>query len=190
MVADAAIKMGFEIIGYTDIIKKQKNPLNLKYLGKESDLDVNLFLKANFFTCIGDNLIRSKISDFIRSKSSFITNIIHPDSSVFDDINLGSGIFISKNAAVNSLSEIGDDVIINTSATVDHECKILKGAHIAPGSVLLGNVRVGRNSFIGANSVIKEGVKIGDNVIVGAGSVVLKDVRDSSITYGNPAKLI
>ena len=64
--------------------------------------------------------------------------------------------------------------MINNSAVVDHECIIESGSHIAPGSILLGNVKVGRNTLVGANSVIKEGVEIGSNVIIGAGSVVLK----------------
>ena len=86
-------------------------------------------------------------------------------------------------------TNIEDDVIINTSASIDHECYIKKGSHIAPGAIILGNVEIGKNSLIGANSVIKEGIKIGNNVIIGAGSVVLNDVKDNSTIYGNPAKL-
>ena len=189
VISETAVEVGFHLLGYTDIEKKDFNPLGLNYLGKEETLDNKFFNNENyFFVSIGNNLIRSKVSRFIRSKTTFIPNIIHPSSFISKNIKIGSGNFISKNVAINSFSEIQNDVIINTSATIEHECLISSGVHVAPGAVLLGNVQVGKNSFIGANSVIKQGTKIGENVVIGAGSVVLNDVDNNSIIYGNPAK--
>ena len=79
---------------------------------------------------------------------------------------LGSGIFIARNVSINPFTKIEDDVIVNTSVTIDHECYVGYGSNISPGAVLSGNVKIGKKSFIGANSVIKEGVEIGDNVIL------------------------
>ena len=186
---DSLIESGYNIIGYTDKKKLIKNPFNLKYLGLETDLNFDFFnLDYNYVIGIGDNNLRTKISNYLRSKSCRIINVIHSDSSVSSNIILGTGIFIARNVSVNSFCKIGDNVIINTSASIDHECIIGQGTHIAPGSVLLGNVTVGKNSFVGANSVVKEGVNIGDNVIIGAGSVVLNDVDNNKLIYGNPAK--
>ena len=189
VICDIALEVGFHLLGYADIEKKDFNPLGLDYLGKEKTLDNKFFNNENyFFVSIGNNLIRSKVSKFIRSKTTFIPNIIHPSSLISKNIKIGSGNFISKNVAINSFSEIQNDVIINTSATIEHECIISSGVHIAPGAVLLGNVQVGKNSFIGANSVIKQGIKIGKNVVIGAGSVVLNDVDNDTVVFGNPAK--
>ena len=69
-------------------------------------------------------------------------------------------------------------------------CKISNNVHVAPGCVVLGNVKIGSNSFIGANSTIKEGIEIGDNVIIGAGSPVLNDIPNDSLFYGSPGKII
>ena len=44
--------------------------------------------------------------------------------------------------------------------------------------------------WIGGNSVICPGVTIGNNVVVAAGAVVTKDVPDSVLVGGNPAKII
>ena len=44
--------------------------------------------------------------------------------------------------------------------------------------------------YIGPGAVIAAGVHIGSRSIIGAGSVVLKDVKEGSIVYGNPAKMI
>ena len=189
VVIESVLLIGHNILGYTDFIESPKNPFSLKYLGNEMDSDFKCFNnKYNFVMGIGDNKIRTKLYHYIQSKKGAFINIIHPDSSVSDNVKLGKGIFVARNASINPFVEIGDNVIINTSSSIDHECVIKSGAHIGPNSTLLGNVKVGENAFIGANSVIKQGVYIGDNAIVGAGSVVLKDIDSEALVYGNPAK--
>ena len=91
---------------------------------------------------------------------------------------------------MNAFSRIGDGCILNTGCIIEHECTIANFVHIAPGSVLLGNVCVGESSLIGANAVIKPGVIIGSNVTIGAGSVVLRDIPDGETWAGNPARKI
>jgi sugar O-acyltransferase (sialic acid O-acetyltransferase NeuD family) len=182
-------ELGYPIFGYTEKKQKTKNPFNLKYLGNEMDPAFNFFKKKfQYAIGVGDNTVRCSVGDFLRTKSCKVVNAIHPDTSISNNISLGTGIFIARNVSINSFTSIENDVIINTSATIDHECFIGRGSHIAPGSVLLGNVKIGKNSFIGANSVVKEGIVIGNNVVIGAGSVVLKNVENNKIIYGNPAK--
>ncbi|MEZ8186312.1 DapH/DapD/GlmU-related protein [Shewanella sp. 5S214] len=76
---------------------------------------------------------------------------------------------------------------------------ISKGTYIAFGAVILTHdmcrllhksVFIGEDCFIGANSIIMPGVTIGNNCVVAAGSVVTKNVPDSVIVAGNPAKII
>ncbi len=187
---DAALGMNLKIKGYFEKRKKNLNPFNIKYLGSEDD-KLNLISYKDYSLCIGigDNNLRSKISNNLRKDGFHLINIFHPNSKISNNTNFGSGVFVARNAVINPLCDIGNDVIINTSATIDHECKISDNSHIAPGAVLLGNVNIGTNSFIGANSVIKEGINIGNNVIIGAGSVILDEVEDNSLVYGNPGKI-
>lgn len=49
---------------------------------------------------------------------------------------------------------------------------------------------IGDDVWIGAHSVIMPGIIIGRGAIIGAGSVVTKNVADSTIVAGVPAKLI
>ncbi|MEX0289394.1 MAG: sugar O-acetyltransferase [Flavobacteriaceae bacterium] len=52
------------------------------------------------------------------------------------------------------------------------------------------DVRIGDNVWIGAGAIINPGVTIGDNVIIASGSVVTKDVEDSTMVGGVPAKFL
>ena len=79
--------------------------------------------------------------------------------------------------------------IRDRNSSVDHDCRLGDFVHIAPGSILCGNVSVGSNTLIGAGSTIIPNIKIGENVTVGAGSIVLSDIPDGMTVFGNPAKV-
>src|SRR5690606_15286990 len=99
---------------------------------------------------IGDNRIRQKVAGLILSKKKTILSVIHPSSVISNFATFGTGNFIAANVSVNALAKIADNCILNTGCIVEHECVIESGVHIAPGTVLAGNVTVGEKSFIGA----------------------------------------
>jgi sugar O-acyltransferase (sialic acid O-acetyltransferase NeuD family) len=184
---EVAIKQGFSIIGYHDVLEKISNPYHLKYLGHEDTIDA-----ANKpFIAIGNNSIRRKIYEKLRSNTIFLNTIlIHSNTTISKSSMIEEQTFISAGVIINPQVKIGVGCIINTGAIIEHDCSIGKFSHIASGAVLAGNVSIGSGCMIGANAVIKQGVKVGDNVIIGAGSVVLKDVNSNTIFVGNPAKQI
>ena len=184
---ETAINNGTSIVGYCELEKISDNPYNLKFLGKEEDLDVN----NQLFIAIGDNTIRRKVYEkLIINKTYLDTSIIHPRSIVSSSALIKKQTFISAGAIINPKVIINIGCIINTGAIIEHECEVGNFSHIAPGVKLCGNVIIGDNCLIGANSVIKPGVKIGNNVTVGAGAVVLNDIKSNSRFVGNPAKQI
>lgn len=187
--ADIFLCNAYKIIGYCDNEKKEYNPFSLPYAGSEKDEKVIAELrKYSYFIAIGDNNIRKKIHESLADKAGKPLNAIHPSAVISATASLGDGIFVAANATINPLVKIGTGVICNTSCSIDHECIIEDFAHIAPGTVLCGNVTVGAGSFIGANSVVKQGIVIGKNVMIGAGAVIVKNVPDNSIIIGNPQK--
>jgi acetyltransferase-like isoleucine patch superfamily enzyme len=93
-------------------------------------------------------------------------------------------------AVIQADAVLGRHVIINTAATVDHNCVIDDFVHIAPGVILAGNVRVGENTLIGAGSIVAPGLTIGKNCFVAAGSVVTINIPDGATVRGNPARII
>lgn len=180
---------GYNIIGYIQKEQAITNPYNIDYLGSEERQEVLDRIKDScFFTAIGDNSIRQKVTEFILKHKIELTTAIHPKANISLNATIEPGVLVCQSASINPFATIKKGCIINTGAIIEHECYIDQYSHIAPGATLAGNVHIGTKSFIGANSVIKQGVKIGSSVIIGAGSVVLNDIGDNEIWYGNPAK--
>ena len=91
---------------------------------------------------------------------------------------------------MQSSVKIGKHVIINTAASIDHDCIVEDFAHVSPNATLSGNVKVGEGSHIGAGAVIIPNITIGKWAMIGAGSDVTKNVPDYSVVVGNPARKI
>ena len=53
-----------------------------------------------------------------------------------------------------------------------------------------GTIEIGERTFVGANVTIMPGVKIGSRCVIGSGSVVTKDIPDSSVACGVPARVM
>jgi sugar O-acyltransferase (sialic acid O-acetyltransferase NeuD family) len=137
---------------------------------------------------IGDNKTRKKIAE--RLSSICFETAVHASVILSDTCSIKEGTVVMQGAIIQSCSEIGRHCIINTGASVDHDCKIHDFVHISPHATLCGNVTVGEGTWVGAGTVVIPGVKIGKWSIIGAGSVVIKDIPDQVLAVGNPCKVI
>ena len=96
---------------------------------------------------------------------------------------------IVAGSVINPAAAIGENVIINTGSSVDHECIIGgRGTHRAGGA--FGGVCHRRARFVGRYRFGGKGRSIGSDVMIGAGSVVLRDIPDGVLAYGVPARVV
>jgi sugar O-acyltransferase (sialic acid O-acetyltransferase NeuD family) len=137
---------------------------------------------------IGDNLARSRVMQWLQERGRRLETVVHPAAVIAGSVTVGAGAFVGAGAVAIAEARIAAGAIINTSASVDHDCEIGEAAHIAPGVRLCGNVSVGERSLIGVGSVIRPGTKVAADVIVGAGSVVVADIASRGTYVGNPAR--
>ncbi len=133
---------------------------------------------------------RLEIKSFMQQYGITFPVLIHPTASVCSTAILEEGTQVLALSIIAADCDIGKASIINHKASVDHECRIGQGVHIAPGATLCGCITVGHNVLIGAGAVILPRLAIGDNTVVGAGSVVTKDLPENVVAYGNPAKIV
>jgi sugar O-acyltransferase (sialic acid O-acetyltransferase NeuD family) len=119
-----------------------------------------------------------------------VVNVVHPSASVCHTAEIGAGTQILAHAVVAAQARIGQACIVNHRASVDHECVLGDGVHVAPGATLCGCVEVGDNVLVGAGAVVLPRVKIGADAVIGAGAVVTRDVPGGTTVAGNPARKI
>jgi sugar O-acyltransferase (sialic acid O-acetyltransferase NeuD family) len=115
---------------------------------------------------------------------------IHPTAFVAESASLGFGAQILAQSAVCADAQIGRATIVNTAASVDHECLIGDGVHICPGAHLAGCVVVEDLAMIGTGAIVLPQIRIGAAAVVGAGAVVTRDVPAGAVVAGNPARKV
>jgi UDP-N-acetylbacillosamine N-acetyltransferase len=145
---------------------------------------------AGLVVAIGDELGRSASAAIATEAGFELCTIMHPSAVICDDVRIGPGSVIFAGVVIQTGSEIGDNAVINTCASVDHDCHIANGAQLAPRVTLGGRVKIGHLSFIGIGAVVSNRIAIGRNCIIGAGSVVIRDIPDHSVAYGVPARVV
>lgn len=136
---------------------------------------------------IGDCQIRRKIVEKLGERK-YMT-VVHPKAIVADSVKLGYGTVVMADAILNPCVALGNHCIINTGASIDHDCIVHDFVHIAPHCTLCGEVEVGEGTWVGAGTTVIQGIHIGKDCFIGAGSVVVKDIPDGSLCYGNPARV-
>lgn len=143
-----------------------------------------------YFVAIGNNSIRHVWQQKLLEEGCKLATLVHPNACVAQDVVIGPGTLILAGSIINIQSKIGEGCIVNTAATVDHDCRIGGFSHIAPGVNLAGSVILGSEVFIGVGCSIIPNISIGDKSIVGAGSTVLQSLPQNVTAVGTPAKVI
>jgi len=139
---------------------------------------------------VGDQAARTALAAQTVKAGFELCTIVHPSAVVCSDVCIGRGTVIFAGAVVQTGCDIGDNVVINTCASVDHDGRVGNGAQLAPRVTLGGCVTVGELSFIGIGATVINGITIGRNCVIGAGSVVVRNIADHSVAYGVPARVI
>jgi sugar O-acyltransferase (sialic acid O-acetyltransferase NeuD family) len=116
--------------------------------------------------------------------------VTHPNAIIAANAVIGAGCQFMAGAIVNPEARLGPQCIINTKATVDHECVLEGGVELAPGATLCGLVHLGINAWVCAGATVLPRIKIGADAVIGAGAVVNRDIPAATTVVGVPARPI
>ncbi|MEQ6166545.1 acyltransferase [Ekhidna sp. MALMAid0563] len=115
-----------------------------------------------------------------------------------EDVFVGPFVEIQKKVKIGARTKVQSHSFICELVTVGEDCFIGHGVMFINDVFSAGgpaggdatkwkSTTIGNKVSIGSNATIMP-VKICDHVVVGAGSVVTKDIEESGIYAGNPAK--
>ncbi len=143
----------------------------------------------------------------ILGKDVFLNDFINLyGCTIGDQTRIGPFVEIQKNATIGKNCKIQSHTFICEGVEIDDDVFVGHGVMFIndryPRSTgesgglqteadwAVVPTKVGKAASIGSNATILCGVTIGEKAIIGAGSVVVKDVPDSTIVAGNPAKVL
>lgn len=191
VIAEIAELNGFSEIHFYDDRWPELSQIEHWPVFGNSDALINLVTEyANIVVAIGHNATRLNKYRMLFEQGACCLPLVHPSAVVSRYAKLGCGTVVMAGAVINSFSHIGKACIINTAASVDHDCMIADGVHISPGAHLAGAVEVAEASWLGIGCQIKQLIKIGSNTVVAAGATVINDVLNDQTVVGVPAKPI
>lgn len=181
VVADIAVLNGYEDIVFLDNNRAIKECAGWPVVGNSYEAP-----NGEVFVAIGNTEIRKKLCMMYESRVQPV--LIHPNSVIAKDVEIGRGTVVMAGAVINPGVRIGKGVIVNTSSSIDHDCVVGDFCHVAVGAHLSGTVRVGTETWIGVGAIVSNNVSICSNCMVGAGAVVVKCIEKPGTYIGVPAK--
>ncbi|HEY0684029.1 MAG TPA: acetyltransferase [Steroidobacter sp.] len=189
-VASVALSAGYEINCFVDANKRGATLLGIGVIGNISELDLKDEL--SFAIAVGDNAVRERLhAELVRQYGDLrFPSLIHQSAVLSSFSEIGEGTVVMPKAVIGPNSRVGRFCLLNTQASIDHDCAMLDFSSLAPGAITGGTVQIGRRSAISIGAVIKHGLKIGHDTVVGANSYVNRDLPDNVVAYGNPAKAV
>lgn len=133
---------------------------------------------------IGSNRVRKLISEKLDVRWA---TLVHPFSWVDPSVKLGEGTVVFAGSVIQPMTEVGRHVILNTSASIDHDSVVADFVQVAPGAHTGGNVTLDEGCFLGVGASIIHGQTVGAWSVVGAGATVVRDVPPGVTVVGVPA---
>jgi len=113
---------------------------------------------------------------------------IGPFVEIQKDVTIGDNCKIQSHTFICELVELGDNCFVGHGVMFINDL-FSKGGPAMGDKDLWGKTKIGKNVSIGSNATILP-VNICDNVVIGAGAVVTKNIVESGVYIGNPAKKI
>ncbi|EWH00308.1 NeuD/PglB/VioB family sugar acetyltransferase [Halomonas sp. BC04] len=185
--------LGHTVRGYTAL--EDAGPVRgVPFLGSDASLvELKPQLPCQAALGIGKVIAespRSWLVDRLLDLGFQLPALVMRQAQVHDDVTLGDGTVVLDGAIVVTGSRLGRVCIVNTNATIDHDCMLGDDVHVAPGATLSGGVEVGDRCMIGTGASLIHGVRVCANCLIGAGATVVHDIDTPGTYIGTPARRI
>lgn len=191
MCLEALLDMGdTEVVGALSADGIGIDGLGVPVLGTQDNLEnvTNRHTATTLCVAIGANPARQRISREVTESGHAITEAVSRFAMLSTSATCGEGVQLLAGSVVNAATRIGAGTIVNTNASIDHDCDVGEFVHVAPGATIGGGVTIGDLAFVGIGATVLPGVIVGAGAMVGAGAVVIADVPPGATVVGVPAR--
>ena len=121
--------------------------------------------EGQWIIAVGNNSIRQTLAQKLQAFGHTFSSAVHPSARIGSRVTVAPGTVVMANAVINCDTALGAHVIVNTGATIDHDCTIADFCHIAPGSALCGHVTVGRGSWLQVGTNVAPCTKVAPRTV-------------------------
>ena len=137
-VANVALAAGYGRVFFIDKVKRGLTLLGYPILGDFSELPG--LAGRHVVIGVGDNAVRNRIATDLEFKypELIFPALVHASATVCMGVSLGKGTVVMPRAVVGPQSEVGDFCLINTQASIDHDCRMQDFSSLAPAAVTGG----------------------------------------------------
>ncbi len=193
---DLAEACGYTIIGLYHYNSSRTGEIDhgLKILGSFDDLyDKGNLTGMNFLLTMGDNTIRTEVSNKLRQLGGNVPTLIHPTAVISRFSQISSiGVYISAFTYVQADSSIGDNTVLLSHVNISHTTHIGNSCFVAGGSTIGAYTNIKDFVFIGqgALTISAKVPTIGEKAYIGARSLITHEVPAHAVMAGSPAKVI
>jgi|694.fasta_scaffold42755_4 sugar O-acyltransferase (sialic acid O-acetyltransferase NeuD family) len=172
-----SLQGGFEIAGFLDDVHLEKHGTDFcgsKILGG-CELLPSLHADGvrHLALAVGNCQARLHMLEAAHVAAFELVRTLHPSSIISPSAEIGCGSVV---AVIGPDARIGRAVIVNTCASVDHDCHVGDAVHHGPGTRLADAVRIGVATYLGVGSVVKGAIRIGSKCTIASGSTVISDL--------------
>ena len=194
LLAETAASSGapVEVLGFVDDAPSPDNAqlvtkLGFRLLGGADHISV-FPPQTAYVIGIADGATRERLAALADQAGWTPLTFIHSTSSVGETCTLGPGTFVWPGARLTTNISVGQHVHINQNVTIGHDSVLADFVTINPSAAVSGSVAIGERALVGAGAVVLQGRRVGQDAIVGASACVTRDVADSDIVVGIPAR--
>lgn len=143
-----------------------------------------------FICALGSVQAKKHYVNFLLKKEAVFINLIHKNVVFNLNTVLGKGCILWSPTSISNDVQIKDFVTIHPNVAIGHDVSIGNFTNIGAFSFFGGYTEIQDDVTIYVRATILDRLIIGQGAIVGAGSVVLRNVKNNTTVFGNPAKKI
>lgn len=116
--------------------------------------------------------------------------IIHSTAWIDITAKIKEGCVVYPQSCIDMNVVVEENTVLNLGTTIAHDSVIGKHTFLAPRVAISGFVQIGDCCFLGTSTTIVDSLHICSFVQTGAGAVVNKNIVESGLYVGVPAKKI